>query len=451
MAGILGSMQHSPIGSSNGSRSSPRWWVLGFIFLGLSCDSRLSKGLPSPLRVEFTGDAGEPLADLLVELIDPQGKPIDVGARCVDASKLGTQPWVRRFKLPLLLRQKSSDESGVVEFLALDEFDGYVLRVSGLGVRPRILAIADLIEEPENVFSVTLESPGRLTCVLENLPADLPASTLLLARDVDRHGKAAEFRRLPIASQRSPSIDRLTPGLWSLHLEPSSKDPRLQPLVKSPIAEVQIAAGELTELSLDTSHWSPGSLRLNVRIGDVPARAKVGLSWLSTSYRVANWVSLDENGRILFPALLPGKYQVGLEIPSEESADSPTWKRHSVIEIWPGELYEDSFEFPRRRLRLQVTDKDGFPASDLRVNLGGDGWWSHAKTDAEGVIDLAFVPTDEVSSTVFHPSGSCMSELLGHARFTPGQDLLALEYVAQTLPCDPVKRRFPSLRPLSVR
>jgi hypothetical protein len=161
------------------------------------------------------------------------------------------------------------------------------------------------------------------------------------------------------------------------------------------IPAVTISALRRTEVTIDASGLSPGTLRGRVLLDGVVPAARVFL--LAEGGRRWGQYVPDAQGGFVAAGLLPGRYRAGLVVGDFQASDGDSMVHPDTFEVRTGEEIERAFAFTRRRLVVRIVNADGSPAAaGLRLGVTGTGSYSDRSTDASGSLVFDPAPAGEL-------------------------------------------------------
>lgn len=208
----------------------------------------------------------------------------------------------------------------------------------------------------------------------------------------------SSWEEAELAADGSFALRGLVPGVYRFELryrwmyqKPNGGGSGSASRLPLEIPEVTATAGETSELAIDATRFAPAPLRGRLLLdGEPPSNAVLALS--SSSARHGAFTPAAD-GSYVARELLPGKLIAQLVLASGSSGTEVALFGEEELELAPGEERVADLRFVRRRLELQLLDRDG--ATALAT---AEIWWSHvrgngsAKADERGVAVIDPAP-----------------------------------------------------------
>ncbi|MBL8898999.1 MAG: hypothetical protein JNM84_15270 [Planctomycetes bacterium] len=266
---------------------------------------------------------------------------------------------------------------------------------------------------------------------MPELSVRLPSSALATSAGGAYRRGARSLRELAgeaeLAADGSFALRGLVPGVYRfelryrwMDLRPNGGGSGSANRLPLEIPEVTATAGETSELAIDATRFAPAHLRGRLLLdGEPPSNAVLALS--SSSARHGAFTPAAD-GSYVARELLPGKLIAQLVLESGSSGTEVAIFGEEELELAPGEERVADLRFVRRRLELELLDRDGATAL-AHAELS----WSHgrrrgsAKADDRGVavIDPAPVGPIRISCSIGE-GASRRSEELGTVELPAG-------------------------------
>ncbi len=365
------------------------------------------------VRVETP--AGAPVAGSLVEVLQSDGRPIEVGMDLVPRDALRWNVSAGRARWPMAFAWSSgrTDAEGQVSLTVPRLRERTGLRVSGDSHLPLARSPLEVPGEGD-ALRVVVRPAGRVVGRVTSLEArsafrkdpDQPAGAIgtrlgVLLRHVQsgdevRNGPGQGY---PVAGEDGAfEVGGLVPGAWDVYLtwwRPIGKATTTTVRTPSPVARVEVRAGEAAEVEIDLQAVRPAVLRGVVRRAGRPLPfAELKLLPRDRSDLAQfdeegfGGVTSDAEGRFVHGGLLAGDYLV---MARPAAAPAGSWyPAGDFVSVAAGEDVDGVFDVDASVVEVRLVDAAGEPAADTWLfahhETHGRHWWVRA--DESGLVRL---------------------------------------------------------------